>query len=192
MQKSRFKIQTLPSLFAFCILNVALLASGCAKAQAASVPNGPPLEVPEPPARVLLPIEEPPVAAATPPPQPEAPPATAAPPAGARPAAPKPQPPVVTQQTPPPPAATDARELRPGSPQTTPLTERSVRDLLTRAQRDLARVDYGRLSADGRAQYDQSKRFSAQAEQALKERNLTFASTLADKAAQLAAELVGR
>jgi hypothetical protein len=70
------------------------------------------------------------------------------------------------------------------------VTERNVRDLLTRAQRDLARVNYGRLSADGRAQYDQSKRFSEQAEQALKERNLTFAFTLAEKAATLAAELV--
>ena len=66
-----------------------------------------------------------------------------------------------------------------------------MREVLTRAQRDLARVDYGKLTADGRAQYDQAKRFSEQAEQALKERNLTFASTLADKAATLAAGLVG-
>jgi hypothetical protein len=72
------------------------------------------------------------------------------------------------------------------------VTERSVRDLLTRAQRDLMRVNYVKLTTDGRAQYDQSKRFSEQAEQALKERNLTFASTLAEKAATLAAELVGR
>jgi hypothetical protein len=67
-----------------------------------------------------------------------------------------------------------------------------VRDVLVRATRDLGRVDYGKLSADGRAQYDQSKRFSQQAEQALKERNLVFATTLADKAATLAAQLLGR
>lgn len=69
--------------------------------------------------------------------------------------------------------------------------ERNVRDLLGRATRDLGRVDYGRLSANGRSQYEQSKRFTEQAEQALKDRNLPFAVTLADKAATLAAELLG-
>jgi histone H3/H4 len=72
------------------------------------------------------------------------------------------------------------------------VTERSVREMLTRASRDLSRVNYTRLSADGRAQYEQSKRFSAQAEDALRERNLVFAATLADKAATLAAELLAR
>jgi hypothetical protein len=65
-----------------------------------------------------------------------------------------------------------------------------VKDLLARATRDLGRVDYRQLSADGKAQYDQSKRFSEQAQDALRERNLVFAQTLADKAATLAAELV--
>jgi hypothetical protein len=66
-----------------------------------------------------------------------------------------------------------------------------VRDLLTRASRDINRVDYGKLSVDGRSQYEQSKRFSQQAEQALKDRNFVFAATLADKAATLATELLG-
>jgi len=184
-----------PGIF---LLGLGLLAaSGCAKAHAASVTDGgPPLQVPEPPERVLLPVEEPPVATSTPAPAPETPaPTPAAPPAAARPAPPRPQPPAAAAPPappPPPPAPTETRELRPGSPQTTAVTERSVRDLLTRAQRDLARVNYVKLTTDGRAQYDQSKRFSEQAEQALKERNLTFASTLAEKAATLAAELVGR
>ncbi|NOT45132.1 MAG: hypothetical protein HOP14_11075 [Acidobacteria bacterium] len=68
--------------------------------------------------------------------------------------------------------------------------ERAVRDLLTRASRDLTRVDYGRLSSDLRAQYDLSKRFVQQAEQAIRERNFLFASTLADKAASLATGLL--
>jgi hypothetical protein len=68
--------------------------------------------------------------------------------------------------------------------------ERKVRDLLTRAARDLNRVDYGKLSVDGRSQYEQSKRFSQQAEMALKDRNVVFATTLADKAATLATELL--
>ena len=67
--------------------------------------------------------------------------------------------------------------------------ERKVRDVLTRATRDLNRVDYRKLSADGRSQYEQSKRFTEQAEQALKDHNYVFAATLADKAAALAGEL---
>jgi hypothetical protein len=63
--------------------------------------------------------------------------------------------------------------------------------MLARASRDLTRVDYARLTVDGRAQYDQSRRFSQQAEQALRDRNVVFAATLADKAATLAAELLG-
>jgi hypothetical protein len=55
----------------------------------------------------------------------------------------------------------------------------------------LSRVDYRKLTAEGRAQYDQSKRFSEQAESALRDRNLPFAATLADKAATLATQLGG-
>jgi len=66
-----------------------------------------------------------------------------------------------------------------------------VRDLLTRATRDLARVDYRRLSNEGKSQYDQARRFAEQADQALKERNFVFAATLADKAATLASQLAG-
>jgi hypothetical protein len=65
-----------------------------------------------------------------------------------------------------------------------------VRDLLASAARDLGRIDYRRLGSEGKETYDQSRRFSQQAQQALKERNVTFAWTLADKAATLAAELV--
>jgi len=65
-----------------------------------------------------------------------------------------------------------------------------VRDLLARAARDLGRINYQRLGAEGKETYDQSRRFSQQAQQALKERNVAFAWTLADKAATLAAELV--
>ena len=89
-------------------------------------------------------------------------------------------------------APVEPRELRPASPARDAAAEKDVRDTLARAARDLGRVNYGRLSADARAQYDQSKRFTQQAEQALKDRNFVFAATLADKAATLAAELLGR
>jgi hypothetical protein len=157
--------------------------------------------VPEAPERVLLPVEEP-LVATTPPAAELEPPVAAAPPLRTPPSrpAPEPKPQATTppaaaappaNAAPPPRAPIETRELRPASP-TTADTERNVRDLLARATRDLGRVDYGRLSADGRAQYEQSKRFSTQAEQALRERNLVFAETLADKAATLAAELIQR
>jgi hypothetical protein len=81
--------------------------------------------------------------------------------------------------------------------QTTPVEQeadvaRKVTELLTKAGTDLTRVDYGRLNADARTQYDQAKRFASQADEALKARNLVFASYLADKAAALAAQLAGR
>ena len=177
-----------------CVVSCVFLgiaAGGCAKARAASVPDGPPLQVPAAPERVLAPVEEPAPIAAEPEPEPPtaavvppraprlSPEPKTAPPAAAPPAAP-----------PPAPATTAPRDLRPASP-TNAVTERSVRDLLARAARDINQVNYGRLSAEGRSQYEQSKRFSTQAEQALLERNLIFAATLADKAATLAAQLLG-
>ena len=135
-----------------------------------------------------MPVEEPAPVAAQPEPEPPAPTAAAPKPAP-KPAAPAPKPqpaPPVTAQAPPP---TDTRQLT-TSPASSAATERNVRDLLARAARDLGRVNYTRLSADGRAQYDQSKRFSEQAQDALRERNFPFAETLADKAATLAAELL--
>jgi hypothetical protein len=172
---------------------IALALSGCAKARAATVPEGPPLQVPAPPERVLAPVEEPAVAAAAPVPET---PAVAPPVRPARPPAAeaRPAPPPSAAAPPAPPAAAPPaapRDLRAPSPANV-ATERSVRDLLARAARDINQVDYSRLSAEGRTQYEQSKRFSIQAEQALRERNLIFAATLADKAATLAAELLGR
>ena len=162
----------------------------CAKAGAASAPDGPPLAMPAPPDRVLTPVE-PPLASA-PPPESETPPTptAATPRTPPRPPDPKPQPPAVAAQAPPPVAIEPRQVLT--SPAANSASERSVRDVLTRASRNLARVNYGRLSADGRAQYEQSKRFSEQAEEALKEQNLIFAATLADKAATLAAELLNQ
>ena len=87
-------------------------------------------------------------------------------------------------------------ETRPAEPPPTlrapGSAEKPIRDRLVVAHRDLARVDYSKLSVDGRSQYEQSKRFIEQAEQALQDQNFVFAQTLADKAAKLAAELLGR
>jgi hypothetical protein len=185
----------------WCVLHTALFAGACARTRAAAAPDGPPLEMPAPPPRVLAPVDEPlPAVAAVP----DAPPAVEPRPAmrppvprpngapaeaGARPEPPAPPP--VAAQGPPDPVPTETRELRAAPSASAVEAERGVRELLLRASRDLNRVDYGRLSGDGRVQYEQSKRFSQQAEQALKDRNFVFATTLADKAATLATELLG-
>jgi hypothetical protein len=98
---------------------------------------------------------------------------------------------VVAAPVPTPPSPDPARELRAAPSAADAAAERQVHELLQRASRALNRVDYRRLSNEGRAQYDQAKRFSDQAEQALKERNLVFAATLADKASTLASQLGG-
>jgi hypothetical protein len=144
---------------------------------------------------VLAPVEEP-VLVSAPPPTEAAPPAAAAPRTPPRPPVrrvePDQAPPAAAAPTTPQPAPEAPRELRPASPATDAAAERESRDALARAARDLGRVDYGKLNPDARAQYDQSKRFVEQAQQALKDRNFVFAATLSDKAAALAAELVGR
>ena len=170
-------------------------AAGCAKAQAKDIAGGPPLDVPAPPERVLAPVEEP-VLVSAPPPAEAAPPAAVAPRTPLRPPVRRVEPeqpaPAAAAPTTPQPAPEPPRELRPASPAADAAAERESRDALARAARDLGRVDYGKLNPDARAQYDQSKRFMEQAQQALKDRNFVFAATLSDKAAALAAELVGR
>jgi hypothetical protein len=91
--------------------------------------------------------------------------------------------------TPPAPGAAPALSLQ-SSGADTSKSEAAVRTLLSSAQRDLGRVDYQALDADGRAQYDTARRFMQQAEEALKARNLVFAGKLADKAAAMAGTLV--
>ena len=187
-------------LAALCLsLLVCAGAAGCAKAQARTA-DGAPLEMPTPPPRILAPVEEPPIATVEPvEPAPSPPRATPRPvtrgngrsepaqkpEAAAEPPAAQVTVPPAETTTPPEPA----RVLRaPGGA----AAEAGIRQRLTLAQRNLRRVDYGKLSADGRAVYDQSKRFAEQAEQALKDQNLVFAATLADKAATLSAELQSR
>src|SRR5262245_15910129 len=170
------------SVFGIWVLGFGIFAAtaaGCAKAQA-SAPAGPPLDVPEPPARVLAPVEEPVTASA---PEPEAPPpapVAAAPRTPPRPPARRAEPdrpetpPPAAAAAPTPPAQEPPRELRSASPSGDAAAERDARDKLARAARDLGRVDYGKLNADLRAQYEQSKRFTEQAQQALKDRNFVF------------------
>jgi hypothetical protein len=69
---------------------------------------------------------------------------------------------------------------------------RRIREVLTRARRDLARVNARALGSDARAQYETARRFVDQAEDALTVKNYMFARYLADKAEALARGLQGR
>lgn len=174
---------------------VVLGATGCAKARAETVTVGPPLDVPIPPPRVLAPLEEPVPevveAPATPEVEPSAPRPAANREAGRRTRSATGQEPAAAQ-APIEPEPLEPLELRASPSGSAGLTERGVRAALEGALRDLRGVDYGSLSADGRAQYLQSRRFAEQAAEALVGRNIEFAATLAEKSASLAAELRGR
>ncbi len=167
----------------------AIAASGCATGRA-KVQTGPvALNVPAPPPRVIVPPEPETPELPTPMPEPEAvAPKTPRRPAAAVPAKAEPKIDSARVAQPAPPPATLEQAL-PGSPAD---IIRKVRDQLGQAQSDLRRVDYLALSADGKSQYDTAKQFIEQAEQGLREKNLVFAAKVAEKAAALAASLVGR
>jgi outer membrane biosynthesis protein TonB len=174
---------------------VLILAAGCVhrSPRTATVIEPPqPLAVPPPPPRVILP------------PEPEAPPLVEDP----QPASPT-RPRVRTQ-----PRNTDVKTEPPKTetpPETHPPTpetpaekpnqdlqpadaagEAAIRQQIGRARQDLSKVNYTGLSNDMKTQYDQASRFLALSEQNLKEHNLLFASTLADKAGAIAEMLIRR
>lgn len=170
------------------VLALAAGVSGCAARAAAPIPEPqlPELSPPPPPPRIVAvyvePVELPPIEAS-----PAVEPVSQNRPS-AKPAVPPP-PPVVEMPQGPPPPPPPALTLTP-VPGSEAKTEASIRALLGRASKDLARVNSGSLTADGRTQFEAARRFVEQAEEALKVRNLVYASKLADKAAVMAAVLV--
>ena len=195
---------TAPTLAAW--IGIAALscgAIGCARTQARTAPELPPLDVPAPPPRavepavVSTPQPGPPLVEA---PQPNTPgPLLSAAPAQrpepAKPEPPKPASPVVeapagveAQRAAPPPATT----LQTIPPQKEGQVEASIRAQLTRAAADLNRVHYQALGDDRKINYEEAKVYLKQAEDALRDKNLLFARTVADKAERIAAQLSGR
>ena len=170
------------------VLLTASLAACAAKAQVLTEVEVPPLDPPPPPPRVVAVYVEPepiPVAPAVEPAAPVRPPARAPrPEQKPEPATTAPEP---TESTPPSPGPSLTLSPSPGSESQ---TAAAIRDLLGRATRDLSRVNTASLNVDGRSQYETARRFIQQAEEALKARNIVFASKLADKAATMAAVLV--
>jgi outer membrane biosynthesis protein TonB len=198
-QKGR-KARQENSLSAFllcCLAALPLLGTGCHRAHAKTTLESPPLDMPTSPPREVEPNE---VEMPQPVPLPQEPARTAAPrlrPAPVRepkPEQPKPEPPKPEAAPPVEPPKPEEPPKPPTLLQTTPANtevdlERGIRATLIRAQTDLNRVDAGRLNADARTQYDTAKSFIRQAEAAVRDKNLVFAKTVADKAAVLAAQL---
>jgi hypothetical protein len=183
----------------------AVLASGCAKAQAArTTPDGPPLDMPASPPRDVETAggEAPPPMPLPQEPARNAPPRTrpTPPPREPRQEPPKPEPPKPEPPAPAAPAPTTPPPDEPRPPsilQTKPPgeegdVERGIRAMLNRASSDLSRVDYRTLNTDARSQYDSAKLFIRQAEDAVRKKNLEFAKSMAEKASSLAAQLAGR
>lgn len=188
-------LQTFRLIALLCLLSLGV--TGCLRARAAGANAVPPLDVPQPPTREFSPAEVPLPAEASVPdaPVPAVAPVTPRPPVPRRAVSPQPDTESRPEPTPPVPvplAPDPSRELRAASPAADAQAERTVRDTVARSTRDLGRVNVSRLSADGRAQFEQARRFLQQAEAALRTKNFPFAATLADKAASLAADLAGR
>ena len=171
-----------------CGLTAAALTTGCASARA-SAPAPLPVLVPsEAPPRVVVEYQpNPPLPA-----EPVSAEALTASPRTTRPARRDPPRPETVEepQGPPAPTAAPQPSLAMQNAGANAKADLSVRTLLAQAARDLERVVYQSLDADGRAQYDTARRFMQQADEALKSRNVVFAGKLADKAATMAAVLV--
>lgn len=182
---------------------LAMTTTGCFRAQARMAPEMPPLEVPMPPPRMVDATEP------EPPPQigivedlsrtPTVRPRPAAPVTQTAPA--RPEPPRQEPRVEPPPVEPVKAVEEPPRAQPTLQTTRTdreseveanIRRLMTSATNDLNRINYTRLNADAKGQYESVKAFLRQAEEALRVRNLVFGQTVADKAAQLAGQLAGR
>lgn len=187
-------------LVSFGVLAVLLFGGACARKPVKAVAELPPLDMPAPPPRVVEVAEpqQPPVVAL--PDEPRTTIRTRPAQPAQRTDNPRPSEPpktdVIVAETPKP-AVDDPPKTPPTTLQTTPTqreaqVERRVNSLIAQAMNDLNRVNYQALSSDARNQYETAKRFASQAQEALRARNLVFASNLADKAAALAAQLLGQ
>jgi hypothetical protein len=187
-----------PLAAGYCLL----VLSGCTRARAHVAPDEPALAMPEPPPRDVEPMDaEMPAPMSLPeepahrtPPRTRAPQRAEQPKLDIKPEAAKPDVPIEAPK----PAEEPAHPATPPTTlQTTPAAaegevERSIRATVSRALVDLGRIDYQRLNTDARNQYDTAKSWAVKAQDAMRAKNLLFAKTLADKAADLAAQLAGR
>jgi outer membrane biosynthesis protein TonB len=172
--------------------------AACASGRAQVIEERPTLAVPPVPPRTIAaqppvepPVSEPivePVAPlpAAPKPRPNRTPASSEPKPD-----PKPEQPVETANATvpnPPPVA----PLRTASTPTGSEATKQIRETLQRADGILSRVDYQKLSADKRANYDTAKAWMQQADDAIKKDDLRLALLLAERAENIAKQLETR
>jgi hypothetical protein len=166
------------------VLAAAAMGPACIRAQARTpAAEPPPLDVPAPPGRVIIPVtvkvpEPPPPVVEPDEPPPARPPATSGgvptrPPERTSPPASSSQPPPVLQTT-----------------SNTAAIEQRVRTLVAQARGNLARLDRSKLLPNARDQYDTAQRFIQMAEENLTIKNHLYAQQLAESAAALAGGLV--
>jgi hypothetical protein len=184
---------------AVVVAALSLTATGCTRKVIAAAPPPVPLAVPSVPPRlvgpVVVPEERPqPVAEApaVPAQRPAAKPPRRPPDPAAETAVEDPQRARAEGAEPAAVAATPAPLLRTRETANDVEAAKKVQDMLTRAEQNLAKVNYRGLTPNGRQQADTARRFITQARDALKARTLTFALSLADKAEALSTALVNR
>jgi hypothetical protein len=187
---------------AVALAGLSLLAAGCTKKVIAAAPAPVPLAVPSVPPRIVGPVvvpEERPQAVAETPATPAQRPAVRPPRPANRPADTATETPVEDPQR----ARAEGAEPVPGPVTPAPLLRtrdtvndaeaaRKVREVLTRAEQNLAKVNYRNLTVNGKAQAEDARRFITQAGEALDKRQLVMALSLADKAEQLSTSLANR
>jgi hypothetical protein len=182
---------------AFLILALLLPAAGCASAQAKAPVESVALEVPSAPPRVIEPVtlEVPQPAQADTTTAPAPPPAVTKPKPSSRDsprAEPKPEtvkPDVVEPEVPPP---APVAPLRTGAQSNGPEVEKQIRESLTRNKTLLDSFDARNWSEDRKTALETAKDSIVQADQALKAGNVVLARNLADRAENIAKQLVGR
>jgi hypothetical protein len=185
---------------AVVLVALSLTATGCTRKVIAAAPPPVPLAVPSVPPRIVGPVvvpEERPQPVAEAPAVPTQRPATRPPrnrppdPA-AETAVEDPQRARVEGAEPAAAPAAPAPLLRTRETANDVEAAKKVQDVLRRAEQNLARVNYRGLSANGKQQADTARRFIAQAGDALKNLQLTFALSMAEKAEALSTALVNR
>ena len=187
-----------PLAAGYCLLALA----GCTRAHANVAPDQPALVVPEPPPRDVQPMDAEMQAPMPLPGEPEHQTPSRSRPTQREPAKPEPKPEAPRTDVPiespkpveeaPHPAAPPPTTLQTTPPAAEGEIERSISATVSRALGDLNRIDYRRLNTDGRNQYDTAKGLALKAQDAMRAKNLLYAKTLAEKAADLAAQLGGR
>jgi outer membrane biosynthesis protein TonB len=181
------------------LLPVILLvpALACASAQAKSPAERPNLEVPPVPERLVVTVPEvaPPDPVdplpATPTPRPPKPqtPARETPKPDTKPEPPPAEPPLAAA---PAPAVPTLPQLRTQGTPDGAEASRLVRDVVDRTRKTLGSIDYQRLTAARRAEYDNATLSIKDSESALKSGRFDIALNLAEKAERIAKELQKR